>query len=337
MEKSQPNKEPEQLELFPARLPDTLTTVAQHNKLVFSSYEMTLLEHRIYYAFLAQIKKDDREFKAIEIPYHFVTGTGGENHEYVVKACKNLLKKTVEVNYNNDWFGFTFFSFIRADGNNKVIQGKFNNDMKGLLLYLKDNFSLTYYHNLFKLNTFYSRRLYEILYTYRFNPTEIEFKISSIRAWLGLGKKHKSWKEFRKRVLIPCQNKLSNTNMAFDFEPVRRGKAYNAIKFELICPPSQEKSLSSSLDEPGSKNISSTSQLPSNDSPTLIPALNVLNGVDFLFATGLFSDDEIEAIKSSIKRTDINRRVAACKASNEHFAIRKYFDDVVPQDQQQFS
>jgi len=337
MAKSQPKPESDQLELFPARQPDTQTTVAQHNKLVFSSYEMTLLEHRIYYAFLAQIKKEDRDFKAIEIPYHFVTGTGGENHDYVVKACRNLLKKTVEVNYNKNWFGFTFFSFIRADGDKKVIQGKFNNDMKGLLLYLKDNFSLTYYHNLFKLNTFYSRRLYEILHTYRFNPHQIEFKISSIRAWLGLGKKHKSWKEFKKRVLVPCQNKLLNTNMAFNYEPIRKGKAYNAIKFYLIHPPNSEKTISSPSEQPGSTNVVINDIRPYNSSPTLTPALNILNGVDFLFATGQFSDDEIENIKSFIKRTDINRRVAACKMRDEYQLIREYFDDVLQHDQQQSS
>jgi plasmid replication initiation protein len=323
------NEIPAQLTLFPAKVTKN-SQIAQAKQLVFSRYNMTLIEHNIFLLMLAQIRKDDAAFKPIEIPFSMVTSKGGKSYDLIYTAVRNLYNFGIELYSGSQekesrrWVGITVFRYMTIDERRKTVIAQFNDNLAPLLLDLsnKGNYNLIYYHNVYKLNTFYSRRIYDFLHANKDNPNGIKFKYSSLRQWLKLEKTYKTWTLFRRKILDPSQKRLERTNLAFEYSVTYEGKFVDAVEFHL-------KAVSKSSDGQELKETHSNDETPSTKPTALIPALNVLNGVDFLFAIGAFTDEEIIAIKSSIKRTDINRRIAKCKMCDDYGVIREYFNDIL--------
>jgi len=301
------------------RNPNSKTTIAQHNDLVFSKYSMTELQHNIFLKLLTQINKDDGKFYLFKIPYSQLVGKGGRNFELVQEAVRRLDSTRVEIWIDGEWVRFPLFGLSKANPKKKYIEIKFNEDMRPYLLDLKGKYTLTYFHYISSISDVQSRRIYEFLKANE-DKYEVEFKISSLKSWLGIESSYERFRDFRRYILEKAQKQLDKTDMAFNFKPVKQGRAVSKIRFirkkrDIEIPfPVAPISVANSDDK----------------KPTHILGnpLSSLSGREFLEVCGQFSDDEIGKILS-LGKGDYNRRIFTIKGENDYDKIRSYFDDIV--------
>lgn len=301
------------------RNPNSKTTIAQHNDLVFSKYSMTELQHNIFLKLLTQINKDDAKFYLFKIPYSQLVGKGGRNFELVQEAVRRLDSTRVEIWIDGEWVRFPLFGLSKANPKKRYIEIKFNEDMRPYLLDLKGKYTLTYFHYISSISDVQSRRIYEFLKANE-DKYEVEFKVSSLKSWLGIESSYERFRDFRRFILEKAQQQLERTDMAFIFKPIKQGRAVSKILFK-------RKNKDLEIPFPVLP-ASSAHTFPKRTSHILKNPLSDLLGEEFLDACGEFTTEEIEKILS-LGKGNYNRRIYAIKSENDYDSIRSYFNDVL--------
>ncbi|MDE7055656.1 MAG: replication initiation protein, partial [Lactobacillus sp.] len=113
-----------------------------------------------------------------------------------------------------------------------VITIQFNSNMKGLLLQLKSFFTEYNLIEYISLPSIYSQKLFEILKSWK-NKKEIYIKLNELQNLLNIPDSlYKDFAQFRRRVLDKAHNDiLSKTDFYFEWEPIKKGKAVDGIRF----------------------------------------------------------------------------------------------------------
>lgn len=226
-----------------------LTTIAQHNELVFARYAMTYLETRIFVCLLSQINKDDRAFKAYRIPIQLLnTQARGGDYTNIIEAANRLLSKTIQF-YNKDtkkWTGRTLMAECSYQEGEGFVSAKFNELMRPYLLELQGNYTLTSLKHLNTLKSANSFRLYYILRTRLFNTpggTSVrdsdgyDLDLGFFKYILELDGQYKRFYDLKKRVLDVAKRELSKTDLTFNYKPVKKGRSVVAIRFFITSEP----------------------------------------------------------------------------------------------------
>lgn len=299
------------------RNPNSKTTIAQHNDLVFSKYSMTELQHNIFLKLLTQINKDDEKFYLFKIPYRQLVGKGGKNFDLIQEAVRRLDSTRVEIWMDGEWVRFPLFGLSKANPKKRYIEIKFNEDMRPYLLDLKGKYTLTYFHYISSISDVQSRRIYEFLKANE-DKYEVEFKVSSLKSWLGIENSYERFRDFRRFILEKAQKQLEKTDMAFTFRPVKQGRAVLKIKFIR-----KKRDLEIPFPILPATNVTNQKHNKTVDNP-----LSSLYGKEFLEACREFSSEEIDKILS-LGKGDYNRRIFAIKSEYDYRKIRAYFDDVI--------
>ena len=219
----------------------------QSNKLVNGRFSWTLTEAKIFLFLLAKVKKGDRSFRDEKIPIElFKTKSGNIIYKELKDAANRITKRNIGITETNNK-DFTYLSIITkcayksAEG---CLVAKFNDDLKPYILDLKGNFTFTEIQELLGLNSFYSHRIYWLLKQYETFGTRT-IKVEDLRRILELENMYERYRDFRKRVLDKAKSELEDTDMAFDFEEIRRGLKVIEIKFNFKSSKKKLKKLHS--------------------------------------------------------------------------------------------
>lgn len=205
----------------------------QSNKLVNGRFSWTLTEAKIFLFLLAKVKKGDKAFRDEKIPIElFKTKGGNIIYKELKDAANRITKRNIGITETNSK-DFTYLSIVTkcayksADG---CLIAKFNDDLKPYILDLKGNFTFTEIQELLGLNSFYSHRIYWLLKQYETFGTRT-ITVEDLRRILELENMYGRYRDFRKRVLDKARSELEKTDMAFEFEEIRRGLKVIEIKF----------------------------------------------------------------------------------------------------------
>ena len=233
----------------------TVTTprpeVRQHNALINSSFVLNTLEWRAFTAILARIHPDDEEFKEYFIPAPELVGdeTGGSAYSQIKSLAKRLLNRTLYVELlgpkgervsKPDYEYISFITKARYVRQRGGLFVKINPDFVPYLLQLtqRGNFTKSLTAELKSLNSSHSFKIYWLLSEYRTFGTRT-FTVEDLRFRLGIRPDEYTgrFNNFKAKVLDKAQEELADTDLQFEMELMRVGKAVQQIRFTFNAGP----------------------------------------------------------------------------------------------------
>lgn len=225
--------------------------VRQHNALINSSFVLNKLEWRAFTAILARIHPDDEEFKEYFIPASELVGdeTGGSAYSQVKSLAKHLLDRTLYVELlgpkgervsKPDYEYVSFITKARYMRQRGGLFVKVNPDFIPYLLQLtqRGNFTKSLTAELKSLNSSHSFKIYWLLSEYRTFGART-FTVEDLRFRLGIRPEEYAgrFNNFKAKVLDKAQEELSSTELRFEMELLRVGKAVKQIRFTFNAGP----------------------------------------------------------------------------------------------------
>jgi hypothetical protein len=225
--------------------------VRQHNALINSSFVLNTLEWRAFTAILARIHPDDEEFKEYFIPAPELVGdeSGGSAYSQIKSLAKRLLDRTLYVELlgpkgerisKPDYEYISFITKARYVRQRGGLFVKVNPDFVPYLLQLtqRGNFTKSLTAELKSLNSSHSFKIYWLLSEYRTFGART-FTVEDLRFRLGIRPDEYTdrFNNFKAKVLDKAQEELADTDLRFEMELLREGKAVKQIRFTFNAGP----------------------------------------------------------------------------------------------------
>lgn len=246
------NEQPQSMELVPS------ARVVQANELIRAKQDrLTIFEARLLRLAIAQILKDDTDFKTykttvtqlsklLNIPTSNIRSL-----ENIKSALLKLRSKNITIETEKEVLVFGWIDSVRIDKKSKTVIFRLNDDLKPYLLGLNELFTRYDYENLLELPTDYSIRLYELLYSYRsldraykvlgeyLKKNEVAFTVDELREHTNCTDKYPNGADFIKRVIKPSVdaiNEKTDLNLNLSYRTLKDGRIIKYIIFTYLSP-----------------------------------------------------------------------------------------------------
>ena len=210
--------------------------VVQSNRFINFRHSLSLAEARVFLNMVAQIERDDEDFKSYRIDVkkfiNLVGLKGNSSYSVLREVAEGLRdKKFTQVQPDGSFLVTGYISSAEYIAGRSYVELSFDPKLKPFLLNLKEAFTqydIRYIISLRSLNTV---RIYELLKQYekvRFR----EFKLEELKFILNLEGKYPRYVDFRIRVLDAAQKELKkSTDISFDYEEIKEGRHVSRIRF----------------------------------------------------------------------------------------------------------
>lgn len=212
--------------------------VSKSNCIVEASYRLNVSEQRIIALLTAQIHPDDADFK----PYRFKVAELEEllqaNNKAVYgevrELTRGLIKRVLQINEPDGPLQIAWLSSAKYFTGKGEVELCFDPKLKPYLLQLQSRFTSYKLHNVIKLRSRYSVRLYELLKQYE-AKNKRSFKLDELRLLLGLAEgEFATWKDFRRNVIDLAERELpKKTDIAFSYIARKSGRAVAFVDFTI--------------------------------------------------------------------------------------------------------
>ncbi|GAB3900620.1 replication initiation protein [Spirosoma agri] len=218
--------------------------VAQHNDLIRARYEMSLLESRLFVCLLGRIDRKDKDFLLCRIPVSELypdEKVGGKAYAQIREAVVRLAGRVIHVESideqgRREIVSNPLMATCRYKEGSGYLIAQFNNFTKPYLLELQGNFTVAEIQTLLGFRSFYSYRLYWLLKSATFHHDTIKLELASLKKTLNLEQRYQNFADFKRYVLDIAKHELSATDMSFEYEQVKEGRAVSALLFHLLRP-----------------------------------------------------------------------------------------------------
>jgi hypothetical protein len=225
----------------------TNKVVVQHNALVNARFDMSTVEMRLFMAMLSRIGRDDNEFREMSIPLTEVVALSGrrpssKDYQQVAGMCDQLVSRILHIERPGrgrrdrrgtatpDFDKIPLMAYAKYRGEEGALRVRFNDEVMPYLLQLHQNFTKAQVVQLLKLKSPHSYRIYWLLKEYAtFGARTVG--VEELKSLLTLDGQYKQFPLFRLRVLDRAQQELSQTDLPFEYELLREGKAVAQIRF----------------------------------------------------------------------------------------------------------
>jgi len=224
----------------------------QSNVITMARYNYTLIEKRIIYHILIQIKKNNLPDTDLKIKMQLHELTKDSKIEHVKKSCIKLRQRSFIIKNNESWLetGFISYSIIEKG----YLTVKLSEHIMPYLLNLDKNFTRLNISIASNLRSIYTQRLYEICCRFRDTGKYIT-SIDELRKIMMLEDKYSMYASLKQRVLEPAQKELkelyekNEVDIMFTYEPHKSGKQVIEIQFNIKNKEKNKGSLDLTTDE----------------------------------------------------------------------------------------
>jgi len=223
---------------------DTLLKADQANKLVYSSYEMTLNEKRLLMLAICKLSRDMAAFPLMYVKItdlrKYLEIEGTSIYTDIKSTCRRLLKRLVEIEDDKGrWIAHQWVSHCIIDPGTGILEIEIHKKLKPYLLQLENLYQSISFEHIAKIHKSHAIRLFEILWHkrnekgYLSNTVELDFE--SLCKMLALGKSYFRFSEFKRRILIPSQKELEkSTPIRFTYETKKIAQKVISITFTVF-------------------------------------------------------------------------------------------------------
>ncbi|AGT33912.1 replication initiation protein (plasmid) [Geobacillus genomosp. 3] len=211
--------------------------VTKSNVLIEANYKLSTLEQKIILYLISQIHKDDDDFKMYRLPIQefseLLGYRGSPKYTELREITKNLMRKVLEIREGQKFKQMSWVSYVEYDGNSGYVSLSFDPRLKPYLLQLKREFTTYRLKNVMELKSSYSIRMYELLKRWQY-VGGFEIRLDELRMMVGAGNKYREYHNFKKRVLNPAQQEISEkTDIMFSYEEIREKRKVVSIRFRI--------------------------------------------------------------------------------------------------------
>ena len=214
--------------------------IALSNSLITSKYSLTKEEQNLIYLVIAQIDKDDEDFKDYCISTSDLERMTGKVHNKgrIKKLQDSIMRKPIKIEKESvvNWF-----SYIRVVPNQSSIIVRFDKALKPYLLQLKEFFTKTDLITLLKFSSKYSSRLYLLLKSefdkqkkYK-SKLKVIFSVEFFHVNYDLPNSYKyRYSSFKRDFLNLSLNEINQkTNLKISYNEIKQGRKVVEIEFEI--------------------------------------------------------------------------------------------------------
>ncbi len=211
--------------------------VTRHNDLIEAKIDLSTMQLRIFLGTIAQIKKEDVNFKPYQIIVKdLLSDCNVKSHnwyETIREEAENLseVKLKLPVENRKDFLYASLFSSVEYKSNLGVLELSFDPKLKPYLLQLKGNFTTYELQYVFLMKSQYSIRLYELLKQYA-TFGKRRFTLENLRYMLSLENKYSNFADFKRRVIEPAKKECSKySDITFSYNLIKQGRKTVALEF----------------------------------------------------------------------------------------------------------
>jgi hypothetical protein len=170
--------------------------VVRHNKLINANIKLTAKEYDLVRTFMRYIKRSDSDFWTFTV----MASEVGIETKRGKDTVRSIGRKPVEIDIGKDGLvSIPFFTSLKYS--NGSFEGKFNNDLKDMLLEMQSNFTQTYEQYILPMDSIYAKRIYELLAENK-NIGYRKFRLDDLYETLQIPKSMRTYANFKKKVLI---------------------------------------------------------------------------------------------------------------------------------------
>lgn len=195
--------------------------VVHSNKLINGKYNLKAIDHKIMLTLCSLISSKDDDFIEITLTVKEMADLFNIKHndEYELyrilsKECKKLLGAIIEYDISTEkgkrqWIGKTIFSTMSYNEGQGTVKMKFNEDMRELLLDVKETYTKFRLGYVINFHNQHSFRLYELLKSYE-KIGERTFLIEELRTYLNLEENQfERYTQLKNRMLLKCIEEIN--------------------------------------------------------------------------------------------------------------------------------
>lgn len=256
--------------------------IKKSNQLIEARYKFDVWESRMFLSVLANIRKEDADFKTYRIWYRDIIKIFGlkSNQSYALlrEAARSLMQKSFYITSSDSGFEReTAYHIIRSV--NYLKEGQMGNgveqqeyiditvepEMKPLLLQLQQNFTAYNIQNVAKLGSS-ALRLYELLKQYEFLGVR-NIEVDYMKHILEMETEYALFADFYKWFITPALrdiNRYSDLEVG-EPEKIKQGKKIVSLKFTIRKKKTTDKPLLIGTEEEESTPIVSASSEQQSD------------------------------------------------------------------------
>lgn len=216
---------------------DEKNLVVKANKLNEARFRLSVLEQRIILTMISKIKPNDENFKDYSfnvVEFAEITGMDVKSSYSQLKtATMTLLTTAFTINEDDGPLQIGWLNYAKYYDNEGRFELSFSHKLKPYLLALQKEFTRYQLHNVVKLKSGYSVRIYELLKQYQGIGSRI-FDLDDFKALVGVPDGSlNGFANFKRLVLERAHNEMVKTDILFDYEPLKTGRRISAIKFTI--------------------------------------------------------------------------------------------------------
>ena len=216
--------------------------IKQHNDLTQARYSLSATELDIFFSVLSQITEESTQYDQYIIDIGWLEEVSGKklNTSQLMQATKRMLGR-VYTFPREDGKGNTQVSLLSSadhiDQERKIVVS-IDPKMGRYLFDLKSNFTIYYLEYALRLQSKFSKRIYQMLSQFRstgyFKTSirEIKIRLELIDEETGT-EKYQKVSAFKKYVLDTAQKELEETDIQFNYNLIKRGRSYQLIEFSF--------------------------------------------------------------------------------------------------------
>lgn len=214
------------------------TLVVQSNKLIEAKYRLSVEEQKIIKILIAQIRKNDGDFRDYEFRVKDLAEILGMEHSNTYGILrgitKRLLTRVLEFDNpeNNTILQTTWLSSALYKKGEGTVTLRFDPQLKPLLLHLQSYFTKYELGQIMQFKGQYTIRFFELRKSFLGrNQKTMDFKLKDLWEMLGLRKdEYTLFKNFKNRVLEPARLELlEKTGNSFSWEPIKQGRGGRVV------------------------------------------------------------------------------------------------------------
>ena len=213
--------------------------VVQSNQFINLRHTLSLVEARIFLSMVAQIERDDEDFKPYRVDVkdfkEKVGLKGNSAYQSLQEAATSLrYKEFKQVKADGSFLIMGYISSAEYIVGESHIELAFDPKLKPYLLGLKEAFTQYDIRFIIALRSVHSVRIYELLKQYE-KVGYREFNLDDLKYILNVEDKYAKYADFRFNVLeVAKRDLLSTTDIFFEYEQIRKGRSINRIRFKIF-------------------------------------------------------------------------------------------------------
>lgn len=212
--------------------------VVKSNDFVGARYDWTMLQQRMVLALIAQLRPDDERFamQRLEIREFLDAGDfkGNSYYDRVREAAKQLLDQKIYVRESSTRFaGYNLLAYVGFDEHGGYIDAKFTEEMRPYLLQLKRRFTKYELRDVFRFQSPYSVRIYELAVQFA-DIGHRTVLVDDLRDMLMLEDKYPRFSDLKRRVLEQATAEIVRyTDLVVSYTVKRKGRSAHSVRFNI--------------------------------------------------------------------------------------------------------